>query len=188
MSVAKRIAVLIAAAVLTVCMVGCGRGVGATGPVTVTATPTSTALPTATPSPAPTATRVASDGTCQPDPYGIYADQTTFVTGLNAPPPAPPKTKHGIGSAGNNGNVTEGGESGVCTIGTFATVTQFYTTQLPSLGWQYSAPPTTLDPCFHGTVPSRVWWKGTGTFSWYDGGNAGGGSTFWSYTYCSVHA
>jgi hypothetical protein len=76
----------------------------------------------------------------------------------------------------------------MCTVGTMATVNDFYNSHLPSLGWRYSAPPANLDPCFHGNVPAKAWWKGKDTFAWYDGGDAGGGSVFWSYTYCSVNA
>jgi hypothetical protein len=89
-----------------------------------------------------------------------------------------------------NGNLTQGGESGVCTIGTLASLTNFYTSLLPTQGWHYSAPPAVLTPCFHPTVPAQAWWIGSSTpsatFSWANGGNAGSGSIFWSYGYCQV--
>jgi hypothetical protein len=132
---------------------------------------------------------VPNGGTCQPDSYGIYASQVGYITGLgDAPLPAPPQTKHGIGSSGDNGTVTQGGESGVCTIGTIETITAFYDQQLPALGWQYSTPPSAIDACFHATRPAQAWWHGFDTFSWALNGDAGGGSIFWSYTYCSAHA
>lgn len=169
-------------------LVGCGQAT-AGAPV---ATPSPTFAPTATATAIPTmtATPMASaSSTCQPDDYGIYADQAGFLTNLSsAPLPAPPQTKHGIGSTGVNGSVTQGGESGMCTIGAFASVSAFYTQRLPSLGWQYSAPPSALAACFHPSAPAEVWWKGSDTFSWYDQGNAGGGSIFWSYTYCSIQS
>jgi hypothetical protein len=67
-------------------------------------------------------------------------------------------------------------------------VTAFYTQQLPALGWQYAALPTALDACFHGTLPVQAWWKGSDTFSWYDGGHASGGSIFWNYTSFEAHS
>lgn len=188
-----RVCFLIGAALFTSLslLAGCGQTATGSPVATPSLTPVSlpTVEPTATTAPTATATptRAPTSSTCQPDDYGIYADQTGFSTNLtDAPLPAPPKTKHGLGSAGANAGVIQGGESGVCTIGTFASVTTFYSQRLPSLGWQYSAPPTALDVCFHGSVPAQAWWKGSNTFSWYDGGNAGGGSIFWSYTYCSV--
>lgn len=186
--IARRAPILAAAVIASLALLtGCGQTVGAGADAT--ATTIATAPP---PSPTPTLTPTATSGptatTCQPDTYGIYSDQTAFVSSLtDAPLSAPPQTKHGIGSSGNNGSVTSGGESGVCTIGTFATVTSFYTHLLPTLGWQFSAPPTTIAACLHGATPSKVWWKGSNFFDWYDDGNAGGGSIFWSYTYCSVH-
>lgn len=172
-------------------LAGCGRT--SAGSRAVTPSPTETILATASSTALPTATvtpmRVSTGGVCQPDTYGIYADQVSFETNLGeAPLPAPPKTKHGIGSGGSNAGITQAGESGVCTIGAFTSVSTFYTQRLPSLGWQYSAPPTALDACFHGTVPAPVWWKGSATFAWYDGGDAGDGSVFWSYTYCVLQS
>lgn len=116
---------------LTICFcAGCGS---------VAEVPTSTATslpPTATPVPSTptlTATPPAGAGsTCQPDPYGIYSG-SGYVTQLtDAPLPAPPETKHGIGSSGTNSGVTQGGKSGVCTIGTNASIAAFYSAQLPS--------------------------------------------------------
>lgn len=188
--------VLIATVLLTslVILAGCLAGCApvAAGSPDATPSPTRAQLPTATAtatvSPSATASASAS-GPCQPDTYGIYAEQTGFVTDLAvAPLPAPPLTKHGIGSTGNNASVTQGGESGVCTIGTFDAVTAFYSEHLPALGWRYSAPPSILSVCFHSAVPAQVWWKESDTFSWFDGGDAGGGAIFWSYSYCSVHS
>lgn len=165
---------------------GCGQATARS--LIATPSPTSP-LPTATATASPTPTHGPTSSTCQPDLDGIYSDQIGFVASLtDAPLPAPPKTKHGIGSAGVNANLLQGGESGVCTIGTFASVTTFYTQQLTALGWQYSAPPATLDVCFQGSIPAKVWWKGPATFAWYDNGSAGGGSIFWSYSYCSTQA
>lgn len=184
-----RVRVFIAIAMLTglVLLAGCGETAAGsalrTPPPTPTPLPTATATATATPTHSPTAT-----SPCQPDPDGIYAEQAGYVTTLtDAPLPAPPKTKHGIGSGGDDGGVLQGGESGLCTIGTFASITAFLTQHLQSLGWQYSKPPTALSACFHYPVPDQAWWKGSDTFAWYDGGDAGHGSIFWSYTYCSVH-
>lgn len=168
-------------------LAGCGQA-GAASPI---ATQSATATPqsTATPIPSATATSAQASGGCQPDPYSIYAEQTGFVASLtDAPLPAPPQTKHGIGSSGVNGSVSQGGESGMCTIGAFASVTAFYTEHLPSLGWQFSAPPASISACFHDAAPAKVWWKGSATFAWYDGGAAGAGSTFWSYTYCAAQS
>lgn len=175
---------------------GCGHG--AAGSVDITAYPTDTAplspsatvIPMATFSMASaTPTGVRASGVCQPDPFGIYADQTTFVTTLDeAPLPAPPQTKHGIGSAGANASVMQGGESGVCTIGTFVSVTDFYAQRLAALGWRYAALPPAFAVCYHSALPARAWWKGSETFAWYDNGDAGGGSIFWSYTYCLVQS
>ena len=172
-------------------LAGCGRA--SAGSPASALSPTDTPLPTATSTALPTATvtpvRVSTSGVCQPDTDGIYADQVSFETNLGeAPLPAPPKTKHGIGSGGSNAGIMQAGESGVCTIGAFTSVTTFYMQRLPSLGWQYSAPPTALDACFHGAVPARAWWKGSATFSWYDSGDAGNGSVFWSYTYCVIQS
>ncbi len=166
-------------------LAGCGQTVA--GSPVATPSPTLTPQPTAMATATATPTSATASGACQPDSYGIYADQTGYVANLSdAPLPAPPQTKHGIGSSGVNASVAQGGESGVCTIGTFASVTAFYTQRLTSLGWQYSAPPAAIAACFHGTVPAQAWWKGSTTFSWYDGGGAGDGSIFWSYTYCST--
>lgn len=166
-------------------LTACGQTAAVSPAATATALPTATAMPTltTTPTSAPAAT------TCQPDAYDIYASQTSFVTTLtDAPFAAPPQTKHGIGSTGINGTVSQGGESGVCTLGSFATVSAFYSHLLQTQGWQYSAPPPTLGPCFQGSTPAKAWWKANDTFAWYDSGSAGGGSVFWSYTYCSVHS
>lgn len=171
-----------------VALAGCGQSVAGSPAATPTPTHAPTATATATEMPTATATSAPAGSTCQPDDYSIYASQNGFVTNLgNAPLPAPPQTKHGIGSGGDNGSVIQAGESGMCTIGTFASVTDFYTQHLSSLGWQYSAPPVALAACFHDPIPAKVWWKGSDTFAWYDSGNAGGGSIFWSYTYCTTH-
>lgn len=174
-----------------VLLAGC-RHSGA-GSLAATMSPTSASLPTVTPTATtpPTATTTPKSATasrsCQPDTYGVYASQSGYVATLtDAPLPAPAQTKHGIGSGGANAVVTQAGESGMCTIGTFAAVTAFYTQRLPALGWRYSAPPPALDACFHTGVPTHAWWKGSDTFSWYDDGDAGGGSIFWSYTYCTA--
>lgn len=181
--------VLLASVVL---LAGCGQA-SAYSPIATSSPtvllPTATATATATPTAIPPPTHGPTGSTCQPDIDAIYSSQAGFVATLtDAPLPAPPQTKHGIGSAGVNANVLQGGESGVCTIGTFASVTSFYTQRLTALGWHYSAPPTTLGACFHGSVPARAWWKGSSAFAWYDNGSAGGGSIFWSYTYCSTQA
>lgn len=170
-------------------LVGCGQAAG--GSPVATSSPIPTPLPTVTPTETETATATSAptNGPCQTDPYGFYTDQTGFVTSLNAAPlPAPPKTKHGLGSTGVEGGVSQGGESGMCTIGTFASVSAFYNQHLPALGWQYSAPPAALAVCFHNGVPTQAWWKGSTTFTWYDSGDAGAGSIFWSYSYCSVQS
>jgi hypothetical protein len=190
---ARRAPILAAAVIASLTLLtACGHTAGAGPQATATATvplPSPTPTLTATPTPTATATSGPTATTCQPDPYGFYSSQTSFVTSLtDAPFAAPPRTKHGLGSAGNNGTVTEGGESGVCTIGSFTTVTAFYTGLLPALGWQFSAPPAAITACLHGATPSKVWWKGSNYFAWYPGVAAGGGSIFWSYTYCSVHS
>ncbi|HEX9037413.1 MAG TPA: hypothetical protein VF808_10530 [Ktedonobacterales bacterium] len=172
-------------------LTACGQSSGGTPAATETATvplPTATATLAPTPTAPATATSGPTATTCQPDPYGIYSEQTSYVASLtDAPFAAPPKTKHGIGSSGNNGTVSEGGESGVCTIGSFTTITTFYDHLLTGQGWQFSAPPSTIAACFHGSTPAKAWWKGLDTFAWYDSGSAGGGSVFWSYTYCAAH-
>jgi hypothetical protein len=153
---------------------------------TATATATSVASPTPLVSPSPTLGPTAT--TCLPDDFGIYSSQTTYITTLDVfSLPAPPKTKHGIGSAGTNSYGTLGGASGLCTIGTQASIDAFYDAQLPALGWRYSTPPAMVtQKCTAGGAPwtGVHWWKGNDLFSWVGAGNARGGSVFWSYSFC----
>lgn len=180
----KRVCLLGSAFAVAVLLIGCAPASSAAPHPT--ATPWSTATPSATDT--ATAAPVTASTTCQPDPFGIYSEQAgAYETTLNSVPlPAPPQTLHGIGSTGVNANVSQGGESGVCTVGTFEQINSFYAQQLPMLGWSYSAPPAALAPCFHSGVPQKAWWKGSNTFAWYFQSDAGGGSIFWSVSYCTV--
>ena len=123
--------------------------------------------------------------TCTPDVAGIYPTRA-YDTG-NLPNttdiPAPPLTKDGLGSAGVNGNVSQGGFGGECSAGTAASINSFFTTELPVLGWNHSAPPVLLAPC--GTTGSQ-WWKGHEIFSWNTSGSAGASGVFWGYGECTV--
>jgi hypothetical protein len=174
-----------------VLVVGCGSSSAitirdtSTPPATVTPValaPTATAAPTSTATAGPTAT------TCLPDDFGLYASQTTYTTSLDAfNLPAPPETKHGIGSTGTNSYGTMGGESGMCTIGTQASIDAFYDGQLPTLGWSHSTPPASVTQnCSANGAPwtGVQWWKANDLFSWVGAGDAGGGSVFWSYNFC----
>lgn len=147
---------------------------------------------TATPStPAPEASATAQPGsTCQPDDYGIYAQQPGYIANIDvAGLPAPPQTKHGIGSSGVSNGVSRGGFSGMCSIGTPDSINAFYTAQLPTLGWTFGTPPTTLTTaCTSGGLAlwnGQHWWKGQTLFAWDIEGPAGEGSTFWGYSSCS---
>lgn len=156
--------------------------------------PTNTTAPTLVPTvtevpPTATSTPVTQTTTCQPDDYSLYANQTTFITILVAGIPAPPQTKSGIGSSGTNTKFTSGGEVGICTIGTSASITAFFAAHLPALGWSNTAPPAAVvATCSsNGEGWSNVqWWKSHTLFSWSAGNNAGGGSIFWSYTFCQA--
>ncbi len=185
--VSTRACLLVSVFVVAVLLVGCAQVSSAAPRPTATPSPTA-ATPTATDTPTP---RPASASTtCQPDPFGIYSDQAgAYETTLgNVPLPAPPQTLHGIGSAGANAGVSQRGESGVCTVGTFEQINSFYAQQLPALGWGYSAPPAALAPCFRSGAPQKAWWKGASTFAWYFQSDAGGGSIFWSVSYCTVQS
>ncbi len=168
------------------CLAACAAP---TTPARVSATATTPLAPTASNA---TPTSASASGPCQPDTTGLYAAQTSFVATLpDAPLPAPPQTKHGVASSTTLAHATLRSESGMCTIGTFASVTAFYSQQLPALGWQYSAPPAALYACYPDAGPPELWWKGSNVFSWFQGayesGDAGG-STFWTYDYCSVQS
>jgi hypothetical protein len=172
----------------TVLLAACGITSSATHLSTpVVATDTATPLPSPTTPPVtPTAGPTAT--TCLPDAYGLYASQTTYITSLDAfYLPAPPKTKHGIGSTGTNSYGTMGGASGLCTIGTQASINAFYDAQLPALGWSHSTPPSAVtQKCSASGAPwtGVQWWKDNNLFSWGGDGDAGGGSVFWSYNFC----
>jgi len=123
--------------------------------------------------------------TCTPDVAGIYPTRA-YDTG-NLPNttniPAPPLTKDGLGSAGVNGNVSQGAFGGECSAGAGAPINSFFTTELPVLGWNHSAPPVLLAPC--GTTGTQ-WWKGHEIFSWNTSGSAGASGVFWGYGECTV--
>jgi hypothetical protein len=146
-------------------------------------------VPTDTPIP-PSATAARAETTCLPDDYGLYADQTAYDTAIDVPNvPAPPQTKHGIGDSGTNAYGTFGGDSGMCTIGTAASINAFYTAQLPALGWSHSLPPAAVtQKCTGGGAPwgGVQWWKDKLLFSWSVAGDAGGGSVFWGYSFCQA--
>lgn len=184
--VGTRACLLISVFAIAVLLLGCAQTSSAAPRPTATSMPTATPTTTDTPTPS----SAAASTTCQPDPFGIYSDQAgAYETMLNnIPLPAPPRTLHGIGSTGVSGSVSQGGESGVCTVGTFEQINSFYAQQLPALGWNYSAPPAALTPCFHSGVPQKAWWKGSNTFTWYFQSDAGGGSIFWSVSYCTVQS
>jgi hypothetical protein len=174
----------------TMLLAACGSTASATH-LSTPALPTDTATPLpspTTPPVTPTATAGLTSTTCLPDAYGLYSSQTTYITSIDAfNLPAPPKTKHGIGSTGTNSYGTLGGASGLCTIGTQASIDAFYDAQLPSLGWSHSTPPSAVtQKCSASGAPwSGVqWWKDNGLFSWGGDGDAGGGSVFWSYNFC----
>ncbi|MGE5333920.1 MAG: hypothetical protein ACM3N4_04405 [Nitrososphaerota archaeon] len=122
---------------------------------------------------------------CTPDPAGIYP--TRSYDGASLPNttavPAPPLTKDGIGSAGTNGNVTQGGYGGECSAGAAAGINAFFTTELPALGWHHSAPPSSLAAC---GISGTQWWKGNEIFQWHTDGSAGASGTFWGYGDCTV--
>lgn len=148
----------------------------------------SAATATATPSPSATAT---PDSTCQPDTYGLYAQQAGYDTNIDvAGLPAPPQTKHGIGSSGVANGVSRGGFTGMCTIGTADSINAFYTARLPALGWTFGTPPAALTTaCTSGGLAfwsGNQWFTNQTLFSWDIEGPAGAGSTFWGYTSCAM--
>jgi hypothetical protein len=121
---------------------------------------------------------------CQPDDYGIYATRPYDTTLPNTPAlPAPPLTKDGIGSAGTNGNVTQGGYAGMCSAGSVNSINAFFTTELPKLNWSTSAPPAYFAAC---GMSGTLYWKDRDMFQWQTNGSAGASGTFWSFTLCHV--
>jgi hypothetical protein len=122
---------------------------------------------------------------CTPDSIGIYATRTYDATLSSSPGiAAPPLTKTGIGSFGDNGTKSQGGVSGMCSAGSGSTINSFYNTELPSHGWHHSTPPSSLTgPC--GTSGTQ-WWKGNIIFSWNIEGSAGASGTFWGWGLCQL--
>lgn len=173
-------------ALAVLCMLLCLALLAACAPTATTRVPaTATTLPATSATP----TGAAASDPCQPDAGGVYAAQTGFVATLpHTPLPAPPQTKQGVASLTQLAHATLQGDTGMCTIGTFASVTAFYTQQLPALGWKYATPPAALYACFPDAGPPIFWWKGANEFAWYEGADAGAGSVFWSYTYCTVQS
>ena len=160
----------------------------ACGSASVAVRPTATISPTATATAIPP-TPTFAPPTCVPDVAGVYADP--YVTTLpNFDLPAPPLTKHGIGSAGTVGNLTTGGTAGMCSAGTAATLDAFYTTTLTARGWSHSAPAATLTTaCTAGGASiwaGTQWWHDTSMFAWQSTGSAGTSGIFWSYSFCTT--
>jgi hypothetical protein len=79
--------------------------------------------------------------------------------------------------------VLRGGYSGECSAGSAAALDAFFTTELPPLGWNYSAPPASLGPC---QTTGAQWWKGNELFRWSTDGSAGTSGTFWGFGDCTV--
>jgi hypothetical protein len=169
-------------------LTSCGMSTPATAGIANSPAATATAVPpTDTPMPPSAA---PAETTCLPDDYGLYAAQTTYFSALDAfNLPAPPQTKHGIGDSGTNANGTFGGDPGMCTVGTAASINAFYSAHLPALGWSHSLPPVAVtQKCTAGGAPwgGVQWWKGNGLFAWQISGSAAGGSVFWSYSFCQA--
>jgi len=121
---------------------------------------------------------------CKPDDYGIYATRPYDMMLPNTPSiPAPPLTKDGIGSAGTNGNVTQGGYAGMCSAGSASSINAFFTTELPHLDWSTSTPPTYFTACH---MSGTLYWKSRDMMQWQTNGSAGASGTFWSFTLCHV--
>jgi hypothetical protein len=183
--------VLLSSGVATSCA-GMTSSVASIPAATFTPPPTVRVVPTFTPTEVPTPTSPPNppgETTCLPDPYQIYWSQNTFITQIDLGLPAPPNTKHGIGSSGvNPSGVLMGGTSGNCTIGTVEGLTSFFQSHLSGLGWSMTTPPSALlNACqnLQGSSSNR-WWKGKEMFGWAAGGDAGGGSFFWGTGLCKT--
>ncbi len=121
---------------------------------------------------------------CTPDSAGIYATRSYDTTLTSSPGfPAPPLTKDGIGSFGDDGTKSQGGISGMCSAGSGVSINDFFNTELPHLGWHHSTPPSSFAPC---GGSGAQWWKGKDIFSWNIEGSAGASGTFWGWGTCHL--